>query len=147
MLKEEKQNIYLGERRDHALTHCPCCSSENVWRILRTEPEKLVCYLSNKKFEIKKYLCQDCEFTILLHDNGQHIEKLEEAQSKTYLPYVNCANCGAHKLKTVEVSGLDAALYNKNTGKKAFKKVICAACKTEQIINREDYDACNENIT
>jgi ribosomal protein S27E len=126
------------------LSFCPYCDSDKVWRILRTETEKIACFLSQGKYMAKKYLCQSCQRTILrplpqtsptnaITINEDRIEGL-----------VACIKCGLQNLRVGKVPVSEENTYHAETGKTAFRKTTCLGCCNENIISNEDFENFNK---
>lgn len=143
----EKEENVAPESVDSVLKSCPYCGSNQLWRIQRTELEKIICYLSNGRYAVKKYLCKACErATLLQRDNRPHSEEeLLLLENNALAIFIPCNNCGSEKMKISGFIPEEANTYLAATGKTAFKKLCCLNCKSETIISREDYLAANNN--
>ncbi len=120
---------------DSNLKYCPGCNSEMVWRIQRTEAEKMACFLSNGLYAAKKYVCQTCGGNTIMHAATlQYIAApTANAEKEDVVPFISCKKCGSHMLAlTKPESGAD---------NNYFGKVSCGDCKDETAINRQDYVA------
>lgn len=128
----------------HALTFCPHCGSDQVWRILRSETEKIVSFLSRGQYLAKKYVCQGCQGTVLLHRNGIPFLDTKALEENRIEGLVACSNCGEKNLKVEGVSASQEISSQAETGKTAFKKINCTGCGHTATIYREDFEAFNK---
>jgi DNA-directed RNA polymerase subunit RPC12/RpoP len=127
-----------------ALSSCPYCDSYQVWRIQRSEIEKIVCYLSNGGYMVKKYLCQSCQRATLLQGDGIRLSNAYVLEEDRIEGLIACAHCGLKKLQVAAVSVSEENTYRLDTGKTPFRKLTCLHCSNKTIISTEDFDAFNK---
>lgn len=144
-MKKSDKLLPTNSKPNSTLVGCPHCGSDQVWRLQRSETEKIICYLSKGEYAIKKYLCKACNKSILMHANenqfaDQHMVKEEEGLILIFVP---CSNCGSKKLKVGRVTHIEQSAYHTATGKTAYRKISCLNCNSENIISAEDFDEFN----
>jgi hypothetical protein len=144
-MKNEKEIIIERNKSDGTLKSCPRCGSEKVWRIQRTEAEKIAYYLSGGNCAIKKYACQACRYTTLLHGNDTSHTQPAEVELTNNIAFAKCEKCNTGELIITELTSLQQSAYFESLGKTAFRKLKCTSCNDETIISREDYEASIRN--
>lgn len=127
-----------------SISFCPGCGSDNIWRIMRTETEKVVCYLSGGNYIIKKYVCQSCQQNTLLHNSGAVVGSHFKVEDNLITGFLPCARCGLANAQLNSVPLGEENSYHTQTGNTAFKKLVCIDCNNETIIGKEDFDAFNK---
>jgi hypothetical protein len=128
------------------IKRCPKCGSEKLWRIQRSVAEKIIYFASERKYAARKYVCKACSATYLLHRDGKRAEDIStmrlEQDSQALL---SCSGCGEENVTLSKISIKEMKLLKDETGKTAFRKLICSDCGLELTIFREDYNDANRN--
>lgn len=139
--KEDKMKTWQTGS-ENILECCPGCNSEMVWRIQRTEAEKIISYLSKGLYAVKKYLCRSCGHHILVHQNSvQYMPLLTDAPNENeLLDFVTCQKCSEPRLQLETV-----AEDKQENPAPETRKVICAGCGNETVINKYEYDAADSS--
>lgn len=139
---EDKEKItYKDVGETISITFCPHCKSDKVWRILRSETEKIVCYLSDGKYAVKKYICQSCQQTTLLNRSDTQLANEFKIEDNLIVGLIPCLKCGVTDMQVGKVPVSEENNYNSYTGKTALKKLTCLNCNNEAIISKEDFEA------
>jgi predicted RNA-binding Zn-ribbon protein involved in translation (DUF1610 family) len=128
---------------DKLLPGCPHCGSGRIWRIQRSLTEKIIYVASAGKFAAKKYVCQACRSSYLVHANGEQVIQGTRLVPATN-PLMSCAKCGIESFTIATVTPEEIMEQQQLTGKIAFRKLICNSCGELTVIYQEDYQAANE---
>jgi hypothetical protein len=144
MSKNEKI-INEANTNDSTLNCCPHCNSDQVWRIQRTEAEKITYLVSKGEMAIKKYLCHSCRGIIIVHRESIEYGNINanDLENKS-ISTIPCTVCNFNGLQIGKVLPADEIAYNAATGSTAFRKLTCLNCQNETIVSSEDYQAANK---
>jgi hypothetical protein len=138
-----KNNIIDCDYAVNNIIACLHCNSFNLWRVPRTEAEKITCYLSGGKCAIRKYLCHSCRKTTLLNRNDVQIPDSFKITQDRIDGILSCPQCNSQKFEIVKPANLPDGKNFTGIGSTVFCKVLCLQCRYEISITNREFELFN----